>query len=152
MLLHHYLPLSSGSMPGCLPTVPVRTEINQFRKRTLISLRSSCSSLRTQVSCVYLTRICISSGVLKHCFTACTMVFDASLWGCLLQGSGQLTDQRIITLRTKVAAASAWLPLLYDTAVMSLTAYKAYQTRSISGYFNSPILQTILAEGMVYYR
>lgn len=61
----------------------------------------------------------------------CTMVFDAGL--------------------TKVAAASAWLPLLYDTVVMTLTAFKVYKTRSVSGYFNSPILQTILAEGMVYY-
>lgn len=58
----------------------------------------------------------------------------------------------ILALRTKVAAASAWLPLLYDTAVMALTAYKAYKSRSLGGYFSSPILQTILAEGMVYYR
>lgn len=61
----------------------------------------------------------------------CTMVFEAGL--------------------TKVAAASAWLPLLYDTVVMSLTAYKVYKTRTLSGVFNSPILQTILAEGMIYY-
>jgi hypothetical protein len=54
--------------------------------------------------------------------------------------------------RTKIAAASAWLPLLYDTVVMALTAYKAYKTRSLTGQFNSLILQTMLAEGMVYYR
>lgn len=61
----------------------------------------------------------------------CTMVFDANL--------------------TKIAAASAWLPLLYDTAVMGLTAHKAYRTRSLHGYFHSQILQTMLAEGMIYY-
>ena len=54
--------------------------------------------------------------------------------------------------RTKIAAASAWLPLLYDTVVMALTTYKAFQTRSVPGYFHSPILQTVLAEGMIYYR
>jgi len=58
----------------------------------------------------------------------------------------------VLGLRTKVAAASAWLPLLYDTAIVTLTTYKAHQTLSFSGYFHSPILQTVLAEGMVYYR
>jgi len=61
----------------------------------------------------------------------CTMVFEARL--------------------TKIAAASAWLPLLYDTVVMGLTTYKAFQIRSLPGSFHSPILQTLLAGGMIYY-
>ncbi|KAF9651652.1 hypothetical protein BDM02DRAFT_3184398 [Thelephora ganbajun] len=61
----------------------------------------------------------------------CTMVFEAKL--------------------TKIAAASAWLPLLYDTVVMALTIYKAFQARSLPGHFRSPILQTVLAGGMIYY-
>jgi len=61
----------------------------------------------------------------------CTMVFDQSL--------------------TKIAPASAWLPLLYDTVVIAITAYKVYQSRSLAGYFQSPIPQTILAGGVVYY-
>jgi len=61
----------------------------------------------------------------------CTMVFEARM--------------------TKIAAASAWLPLLYDTVVLGLTTYKALQTRSPPGHFRSPILQTVLAGGMIYY-
>jgi len=61
----------------------------------------------------------------------CTMVFEQKM--------------------TKIAAASAWLPLLYDTVVMALTTYKTFQTRSVPGYFHSPILQTVLAGGMIYY-
>jgi len=51
-----------------------------------------------------------------------------------------------------MAAASAWLPLLYDTVIMTLTAYKAFPTRTAPGYFHSPILQTLLAGGIIYYR
>jgi hypothetical protein len=79
------------------------------------------------------------------------MVFDANLYGlCLKAQASSLIP--FLSLRTKIAAASAWLPLLYDTAVMGLTAYKAFQNRSLGGYFRSQILQTILAEGMIYYR
>jgi len=68
------------------------------------------------------------------------------------QELGQPADPHFPTLRTKIAAASAWLPLLYDTVVMVLTTYKAFQTRALPGHFHSPILQTILAGGMIYYR
>jgi len=61
----------------------------------------------------------------------CTMVFEEKM--------------------TKIAAASAWLPLLYDTIVLVLTTYKAFQNRPLPGYFYSPILQTVLAGGIVYY-
>jgi len=61
----------------------------------------------------------------------CTMVFEASL--------------------TKIASASAWLPLLYDTIVMFLTFYKVFQSRTPSGRIYSQILQTVLAEGIAYY-
>lgn len=61
----------------------------------------------------------------------CTMVFESKL--------------------NKIAGASAWLPLLYDTVVMALTLYKVYSTRSLGSQFSNQILQRILAEGMVYY-
>jgi len=35
---------------------------------------------------------------------------------------------------------------------MVLTAYKALQTRSLSGSFYSPISQAVLTGGLVYYR
>lgn len=77
------------------------------------------------------------------------MVFDQKMC-VMLKGLGKPADLNPAP-RTKIAAASAWLPLLYDTAVMVLTTYKALQARALPGHFHSPILQTVLAGGMIYY-
>ena len=65
----------------------------------------------------------------------------------------------------RVAAASAWLPLLFDTVVLALTVWKTYGTASalfrmrkttvIVGRKASPltgIAAVLLQEGILYYR
>ena len=79
------------------------------------------------------------------------MVFEPKL--CVMPATGlvQPACLHLLPLRTKIAAASAWLPLLYDTVVMALTAYKALRTQPLPGHFHIPILQTVLAGGVIYY-
>lgn len=78
------------------------------------------------------------------------MVFEEKMCVVLIIWSCKPTGLHL-DLRTKIAAASAWLPLLYDTVILALTTYKAFQNRPLPGYFYSPILQTVLAGGIVYY-
>ncbi|KAI0754896.1 hypothetical protein C8Q80DRAFT_1266432 [Daedaleopsis nitida] len=61
---------------------------------------------------------------------ACTMIFDPKVKGV-------------------IASASAWLPLLFDTIVLSLTLYRTY--RGIKHYSTSKIMRVILREGIMYY-
>jgi len=76
------------------------------------------------------------------------MVFEAKM--CVMLTPGIRQTPFTSYPRTKVATASAWLPLLYDTVVIALTIYRACQTRS-PGYFRSTILQAVLAGGILYY-
>lgn len=65
-----------------------------------------------------------------------------------------ITLSNIMTVRISrngaVAAASAWLPLLYDTIVLVLTVRRTYAgIRSPTVSRTMPIL---LKEGVLYYR
>ena len=48
------------------------------------------------------------------------------------------------------ASASAWVPLLYDTVVLLLTTYRIVPV--VRKYKSNHILQTMLRDGLLYYR
>ncbi|TFK39075.1 hypothetical protein BDQ12DRAFT_722916 [Crucibulum laeve] len=60
---------------------------------------------------------------------ACTMIFDPSI--------------------SAIASSSAWLPLLYDTVVFSLTLYRTYPyiRRKSASY----VMKRLLEDGLIYY-
>ncbi|KIJ62680.1 hypothetical protein HYDPIDRAFT_157576 [Hydnomerulius pinastri MD-312] len=60
---------------------------------------------------------------------SCSMIFDMSL--------------------SKIASASAWLPLLYDTVVFALTLNKT--TPSIRNKQAGHVVRTLFADGILYY-
>ncbi|KAF8627407.1 hypothetical protein AX17_006222 [Amanita inopinata Kibby_2008] len=60
---------------------------------------------------------------------ACTMIFDPKI--------------------SDIAAASAWLPLLYDTVVFALVLYRALP--SIRSYGTSYIMHRLFEDGIIYY-
>ncbi|KAF7768520.1 hypothetical protein Agabi119p4_7763 [Agaricus bisporus var. burnettii] len=64
---------------------------------------------------------------------SCTMIFDPSL--------------------SVAASSSAWLPLLYDTVVFSLLAYRIVPMRRdpYQGYTTRVILTRLLEDGLIYY-
>ncbi|KAJ2932662.1 hypothetical protein H1R20_g4435, partial [Candolleomyces eurysporus] len=59
----------------------------------------------------------------------CTMIFDPSISG--------------------IASASAWLPLLYDTAVLGLTLFRTLP--SLKNRNSSYIMKRLFQDGLVYY-
>ncbi|KAI9432409.1 hypothetical protein BJY52DRAFT_1231880, partial [Lactarius psammicola] len=66
----------------------------------------------------------------KRVITACTMIFDPKVPG-------------------SIASGTAWLPLLYDTVVVSLTLYRT--ARALYDKSAGQIIRVLLQEGLLYY-
>lgn len=49
-----------------------------------------------------------------------------------------------------IASSTAWLPLLYDTVVIALTAFRT--ARALYSKSPAHMLRVILQEGLLYYR
>lgn len=82
---------------------------------------------------------------LVHDFTACSMVFNSYV---LIRNYADASFE--ILSSGKIASASAWLPLLYDTYVFGLTLNRTLP--SIRNKEAGHIIRTLFADGLLYYR
>lgn len=81
---------------------------------------------------------------------ACTMIFDPDMSVTRVSLLLVYTaDTMRNTNRSMLASSSAWLPLLYDTAVLGLTIWRtlpAMRNRNASY-----VMKRLLEDGLIYY-
>ncbi|KAF8065007.1 hypothetical protein FPV67DRAFT_1653843 [Lyophyllum atratum] len=79
---------------------------------------------------------------------ACTMIFDPALFVAVHLTSSD-SAYNSSTIRSTIASSSAWMPLLYDTVVLSLTIYKAFP--GLRRRSTSFVMRRLLEDGLIYY-
>jgi hypothetical protein len=81
---------------------------------------------------------------------ACTMIFDPqmSVYNICDRSYHPFADN-IHFSRSVLASSSAWLPLLYDTAVLVLIAYKTLPALRFKNRYS--IMKRLLEDGLIYY-
>ena len=77
------------------------------------------------------------------------MIFDPEMWVPFIAERWPDLGENTLN-RSNLAASSAWLPLLYDTAVFGLTLYRTYP--SLKNRNPSYIMKRLLQDGLIYYR